>query len=120
MRAAVTAVCAFTVVASCWLFVMFLVLRHPGYEWRAVLSLGFAAIGALTIAATRRAALDGAFTAALAAGAIAIGATGAWAITTNVDEGFVDLIGLAFIVQAVMTLAYLWRERPARVARRLS
>jgi hypothetical protein len=114
MRSVLTAVCGFTMLASCWLFVMFLILRHPGYEWRAVLSLGFVGIGALTLTGlwlpqpgtARRVAIGGA--------AVALGVVGAWAIKTNVDEGFVAVIGLAFIVQAALTVTYLLMPRHGR------
>ena len=105
MRSALTTICAFTMLASGWLFVMFLVLRHPGFEWRALVSIGFAAIGALTLAGIRRPGLL--WRVSVASGAVVLGAAGVWAIKTNVDEGFVDVIGLSFVVQAILTLAYL-------------
>jgi hypothetical protein len=115
MRAAVMALCVFTILASGWLFVMFLVLRHPGFEWRAALSLGVAAISVVTLAGLWKPTCGIALHAAMAGGAAALGAAGVWAMKTNVDEGFVDLISLAFIAQAGLTLGYLLARRVRQV-----
>ena len=109
MRTAVSALCGFTILASAWLFVMFLILRHPGFEWRAVASLGFVGISALTLATVRLTHPEPILRAAAAAGALVLGAVGVWAMTTNVDEGFVDVISLAFMLQAGLTVGYLLR-----------
>src|SRR5436190_20180902 len=89
MRLALTAICGFTMLASCWLFVMFLVLRHPGFEWRASISLVFVAIGALTLVGARRPDPGIVLQLAIASGGAALGAAGVWAMETNIDEGFV-------------------------------
>jgi hypothetical protein len=107
MRATLTAICGFTMLASAWLFVMLLVLRHPGFEWRAALALGFIGIGMLTLAGVWHPQPGIAWRVAMAAGAIALGAAGVWAMKTNVDEGFVDVISLALMLQAILTLGYL-------------
>ena len=118
MRTTVTAICGFTMLASCWLFVMFLVLRHPGFEWHAVLSLGFVAVGGITMAAGWMRTPGALVRAAAGVGGVALGAVGAWAMHTNVDEGFVDVIGLAFIVQAIVTVVFLIRGAGPRPAAR--
>jgi hypothetical protein len=109
MRTTLTAICTFTILASCWLFVMYFVLRHPGFEWRAALAVGYAATGVLTLLTVYRFSTSAAWRAAAAAGALALGGVGIWAIRTNVDDGFVDLIGLAFIAQSLLTMAYGFR-----------
>ena len=38
MKTTLAAVSAFTLLACAWLCVMFFVLRHPGFAWRAALS----------------------------------------------------------------------------------
>jgi hypothetical protein len=114
MRAAVTTVCGFTMLASSWLFVMFLVLRHPGFEWRAALSIGFIGIGALTLAELWLPQPGTTLRILVGIAALALGVAGAWAIQTNVDEGFIDVIGLAFILQAILTLTQLLRVRQVR------
>jgi len=120
MKATVTALCAFTMLASGWLVLMFLVLRHPGFEWRAALAAGFIATGAFTLAGVWLPRPGAALKALVALGAVAIGAAGVWAIRTNVDEGFVDVIGLALLLQAVLTLVYLVRSNSAGLQRRVS
>ena len=116
MRTALTAISGFTILASAWLFTMYLVLRHPGFEWRAPLSLGFIAIGLVTIGFSRSRAPGASLRTAAAAGALCLAAAGAWAIATNVDDGFVNLIGIAFIVQGILTLCAVWLLRgPVRL-----
>ena len=115
MRAALTAVCVFTILASAWLFTMFLILRHPGFEWRAALSLGFMAIGAVTLAAARAAAVGSVLRTATGFGAVLLAAIGVWAIKTNVDDGYIDVIGLAFIIQSALALVLVARPpRPSQ------
>jgi len=109
MRTALTAICSFTILASCWLFVMYLVLRHPGFEWRAAVSLGIASLSALTLATVRTAQPGVGIRVVAACGAAALAGVGIWAIKTNVDDGFIDLIGLAFIMQGVLTIIFLVR-----------
>jgi hypothetical protein len=114
MRTALTAMCSFTILASTWLFTMFLILRHPGFEWRAALAVGFIAIGVITLAAARIGTPGAALRMATGAGAAALIAAGVWAIRTNVDDGFVDVIGLAFILQSALALVVVARPRPVR------
>jgi hypothetical protein len=114
MRTALTAICTFTILASCWLFVMYLVLRHPGFEWRAALAVGYAAIGVLTLLAVHRFTDSSVWRAAACAGALALACAGVWAIRTNVDDGFADVIGIAFISQGLATMTYLLRAHGRR------
>ena len=106
MRAALTAVCGLTALESSWLFIMFLVLRHPGFEGRASVAalLGVMSL-AILIAAQRRSA-GGAVRALVVAGSLALGALGIYAIATNHQaahfEGYLDVIGLSFAAQGVL------------------
>jgi hypothetical protein len=120
MRTILTAVCGFTVLASGWLFTMYLILGHPGFQWRAAAALGFAAIGLITLTTVRaRHAGTGLLTTA-GLGAVVLAGVGIWAIATNVDDGFNDVIGAAFIVQAALTVSFLlraaWPRRPSSPA----
>ena len=119
MRTALTAICLFTILACSWFVVMFLVLRHPGFEWRAALAVGFVAVSVLTLATARAVAPGAVQRAAVALGALLLAAAGVWAITTNVDEGYVDVTGLALIVQSVLAVAFVLRPTWGTV-RRLS
>jgi len=118
MRTLLLSVCAFTLLACCWLTAMESVLRHPGYPSRmimdALLGAGSLLTGviALLLATTRWRWL------ALAA-ALGAGAEGASAIVRNARadhfEGFVLMIGASLIVQAALTLWVLaFRPRSER------
>ena len=104
-----TGVCAFTILAAGWLFTMYFVLRHPGYQWRAVVALLLVGQAVATLAALRRRPTLPLRIVVLA-GAAAIAAYGATAVIQNSlpanphFEGFVNLIGLALLVQGVLTL----------------
>ena len=86
---------------------MFLVLRHPGYGWRAAMTLLFVVQSSLTVAGLgtrsplwlRRVVL---------LGAAAIIIIGAQAFATNLFgahfEGYVAVIALALVVQGLVTL----------------
>jgi hypothetical protein len=115
-RPALRTFCGFTIAASTWLFVMYFVLGHPGYLWRAAIAAGFVAVGLTTWIAAGRTTPAGWLRTLTAAGGVAIFAAGAWAMHTNVDEGFVDVVSLALMTQAVLT--WLWaagtlRPRPS-------
>ena len=117
MRTALSAICVFTILASCWLFTMFLVLRHPGFGWRASLAIGFIAVSVVTLGAARAATAPGAaLRAIVAAGAVLLAGVGCWAIATNVDDGFVDVIGVALIVQSALALAFVLRSAVRRLS----
>lgn len=120
MRTALTAICGFTILASGWLFVMFLVLRHPGFEWRAAMALGFVAVSAITLFAARTTTPPPALSATVALGGIVQAAVGAWAMHGNVDDGFVDVIGITFIAQGVLALAFVWQTVAAPATKRPS
>jgi hypothetical protein len=108
MRTALAAVSAFTLLACAWLCVMFFVLRHPGFEWRAALSALVVIQSALTLVLLAA----GSFTARprllLALGACGLLALGASAFVANERagdwEGYAAVISIALAVQGVLTL----------------
>ena len=112
MRRLLTIVAGFTFLAASWFAVMYLVLRHDGYQWRFAIALLLVAQSILTIYAVTRAAPP-AVRATLIAGALGIAWLGVSAIwqnnsPTNHDwEGYVDVMGAALVVQAVLTL-WIW------------
>ena len=119
MRTLLLSVCAFTLLACCWLTTMESVLRHPGYPSRMIMDALLAAGSLLTgvvvllLAATpwRWLAL------AAAVGAGAVGVTAIVRIARAAHfEGFVLLIGASLVVQAALTLwvlAFHSRTEPA-------
>ncbi len=107
MRILFRSVTAFNVATALWLSVMFLILRHPDYGTRAVLTLGVAAFCGLACWSARAAAPGWVRLSALA-GSLALGAVGSWAIYQDLHtddfEGFVLIIGAMWIVQAAVAL----------------
>lgn len=117
MRIALAAVCAFTLLACTWLFVMFFLLRHPGFEWQAAVTALLIAQSAATLAVlgTRVRSVWPRIT--LALGACAIVAVGALAFVANERasdwEGYVAVISAALVLQGLLTLPATFRA-PAR------
>ncbi len=102
------AVCGFTALAGAWLCVMESVLKHNGYEMRALLDLAFVAQSLLTLAFVFGL-LGGAWRWIATAGAALVAYAGASAIVGNFQrahfEGFVMVIGAALVVQGLLTIA---------------
>jgi hypothetical protein len=102
------AVTSFTIVAGAWLSAMYLVLQHDGYWWRLLISLAVVALGLATLRALQRPPSVELKT-VLIVGALALGTLGVSALRQNNRpnahfEGFVDVIGLAFVIQAALML----------------
>src|SRR2546426_11351801 len=118
MRALLSVVSTFNVLASAWLFTMFLVLRHPGFEARAALSALFVALGVATLVAVNLERAAPVLRAGVALGNAALAALGAWVIAQNNAaphfEGYLLLIGASFVVQGVLTVG--WRLSTLRRA----
>lgn len=108
MKTALAAACAFTLLACSWLFVMFFVLRHPGFIWRAAVTLFLMAQSAGTLVALRGGPWGRWWRSALAVGAAATSAVGVQAFLANEAaadwEGYIAIISIGLIVQGVLTL----------------
>jgi hypothetical protein len=120
MRLALRTITGMTVAASLWLFVMYFVLQHPGYQWRAAMAAGFVAIGLFVWTATSLATPPAWIRVLAATCGIAVFAAGAWAMRTNVDEGFVDVIGTMLMTRGVLTLVWTAGVSPLRPSHRAS
>ncbi len=107
MRLALRTITGVTIAASLWLFVMYFVLQHPGYQWRAAMTAGFVAVGLFVWIAAGLATPPAWIRALAAASGLAVFAAGAWAMRTNVDEGFVDVISVMLMAQGVLTLMWM-------------
>ena len=110
MRLAFRSVALFNVATALWLAVMFLILRHPGFALHAAEAAAIAAFCSLAFWSARATAPAWLRTTALF-GSLLLGACGAWAIYQNVQpnadfEGFVLIIGAAWIAQAGTALLY--------------
>jgi len=109
MRTTLGVLAGFTTLACGWLTVMYLLLQHPGFEWKAAVSALLVAQSALTAAAMARVVDGPAVRAMLLVGGAAVAALGAWAFAANESsahwEGYMALISLALVLQGVLTLA---------------
>jgi hypothetical protein len=108
MRVVLAAVCAFTLLACAWLLAVFFVLRHPGFEWQAVVSALLIAQSAATLVVLGPGVRALWPRIALALGACAIVAVGALAFVANEQasdwEGYVAVISAALVLQGLLTL----------------
>jgi hypothetical protein len=108
------AVSWFTLAATCWLAVMDVVLRHPGYVMQAAAALGLGLISVATIAMLR---LQVGATRErwLWAGALVLLGVGVPAFWQNARaahfEGYIFLISLALALQGLLMLVLLGRSR---------
>jgi hypothetical protein len=109
MRKALAALSFLTAAASCWLTVMFFVLRHRGYEWRALMTTLFIVQSLVTLVALSGYLHGGWIRILLLVGACGIVIAGVQAMVANASnvahgEGYVDVIALALILQGALTM----------------
>jgi hypothetical protein len=119
MRKALAAICLFTAAASCWLTVMLFVLRRPGYEWRALVATLFVTQSVVTLIALAGYLRGIAIRILVLVGAGGIAIAGVQAMMANAaaphGEGYIDVIALALITQAALTMWVF--ARPSSLAR---
>jgi hypothetical protein len=119
MRKALAAICLFTAAASCWLTVMFFVLRRPGYQWRALVAALFVTQSVVTLIALSGYLRGIAIRILVLVGAGGIAIAGVQAMMANAaaphGEGYIDVIALALITQAALTMWVF--ARPSSLAR---
>lgn len=104
MRLAFRSVTLFNIATALWLSVMFLILRHADFAVKAAIAFGIADFCAFAFYASRPAAQPWMRAAAMS-GSLILGACGAWAIYSDLQsnasfEGFILIIGAAWVVQA--------------------
>lgn len=114
------------VVGSGWFLTMELLLRRPGYEWRALVAAAIVAEGAVAFAVFEDLVTVPVLRWPLTAGAGATGLLGAWIIAQDLMlpglparphfEGYLLIIGLALISYAVLTVTAisLTKKEPPR------
>jgi uncharacterized membrane protein len=90
-----------TMLVSGWMTVMYFVLRHPGYQWRAVIA-ALICLGAAALVTGRAAAPLRIPTAVWGA---ALAAFGAWALFAPGDDGWVIVAGLLFVAEGVLAVS---------------
>jgi hypothetical protein len=116
MRTVTNLVCAFGVVASGWLAVMFVVLHRPGFERGAAMSASFVLQSLLALAVVNGV-LQGTLWRVLAlVGAAGITWAGGRAVAATLGgphfEGYALLIGIALVLQGLLTGQQLIPIRP--------
>ena len=115
MRVVLNVLCGFTVVASLWLAVMFVVLHRPGFEVGVLESVLFVAQASLTLAVVNRLIDKLLCRAVVLAGAVGILCAGFAAVASTLHarhfEGFALVIGGALVLQGVVTLQHLITSR---------
>jgi hypothetical protein len=121
MKTTLAAVSAFTLLACAWMCVMFFVLRHPGFEWRAALSALVVIQSAATLVLLAAGPLTVRPRLLLALGACGLLTLGVSAFLANEAardwEGYAAVISIALVIQGVLTL--LSCARPDLASRRL-
>jgi hypothetical protein len=115
MRLILNGLCWFTAAASAWLAVMFVVLRHPGFERGLGMSVMFVLQSLLALAVTNGVLSAWAWRLTTLVGAAGIiwagGAALANTLTGPHFEGFALIIGVALFLQGVVTLEQLITSR---------
>jgi hypothetical protein len=111
VRTILNALCGLTILSSSWLAVMFVVLHRPGYERGVSMSLLFVIQGLLTLAVTNGM-LSAVWWRILAvAGAVGITWAAGAAVANTLNgphfEGYALVIGVALILQGVVTTGLL-------------
>ena len=129
LKTALAAIAVFTAAASCWLFVMYFVLQHPGYQARASLAAIFVAQSVLTLILVASSAPAGpsgrteglhavqlGLRVVVLAGACGIAWAGYSAVSSTLSgphfEGFALVIGAALVLQGALTFVAFARQLP--------
>ena len=121
VRTLLAGVSCFTITASAWLATMALVLHRPGYQALVGLALLFILQSLLTIGVISGNLAGRGARAVLAVGAAGIVASGGRAIAVNFTrphfEGYAVMIGVALMLQGLLTLWSLYVRRPTTLGR---
>ena len=117
VRTLLNVFCAFTVLASCWLAVMSVVLHRPGFERGVSLSLIFIIQSVLTLAITTGLLSALSWRILAVAGAAGIVWGGGAGVTNTLNgphfEGYALVIGVGLVLQGLLTAGHLVITRPA-------
>ena len=117
MRTVLNVLSGFTLAASSWLGIMFVVLHHAGYERGVAMAALFVAQSLVTLAVANRVLASRPWKMLTAVGACAVifmGASGVVAQFTGPHfEGYIVIIGSALVAQGLLTLARLVPALPS-------
>jgi hypothetical protein len=99
-----------TAAVSGWMFVMYLLLQHPGYGWRAAMA-GAICLGALSLVAGRP---WPPLRLPSAVWGVALTALGLWALRAGQDEPWATIAAVVFVIEGTLAAAAAFsRPRPA-------
>ena len=108
MRTVIAGLCLLTILVCAWLFMMYFVLRHPGYQERAALVAGLGAIAAATLVCTLLSRPPVWLRASVAAGALVLIYVGVTTISANHRaghfEGYAEISGALFVALGASAL----------------
>lgn len=115
VKSAFLVMCAFTVIAGAWLAIMESVLKHSGYQSRMAVDLLIGLQGIAAAMACKAFSQSPVFHSLLLLSAIGLAYIGVAALVRLVQqphfEGFVLVIGIGIIVQAILTTVVTLRPR---------
>jgi hypothetical protein len=100
MRIVASVLSLLTSAVSLWMLVMYLVLRHPGFQWRAAVA-GAVFVGAISLIGGRPAR---GLAIPTCLWAVALLGFGLWALTSSNDDGWVLIAGTLFAAESVAAL----------------
>ena len=98
-----------TMLVSGWMTLMYFVLRHPGYQWRAAIAAAVC-LGAATLIGGRPLPP---LRVPIAIWGAALAAFGVWALAAPGDDGWVLIAGSVFIAEGILAVAASVRPRVA-------
>jgi hypothetical protein len=121
VRALLASFCCFTIAASAWLATMAFVSDRPGHLALSALAFLFVLQSLVTIGFTSGRFVGAGMRLVLAAGATGILGQGGRAVAANVTrahfEGYAFVIGLALVVQGLLTLWSVYTRRSPTLGR---
>ena len=101
MKMLVGVVSVATMVVSGWMTLMYLVLRHPGYQWRAAMAAAIC-LGAAALVTGKPLPV---LRIPLAVWGAALLALGIWALASPGDDGWVIVAAALFVVEGGLAIA---------------
>jgi hypothetical protein len=97
-----------TMLVSAWMTMMYFVLRHPGYQWRAAMAATIC-LGAATLVTGKPLA---ALRVPVVMWGAAILALGVWGLAAPGDDGWALVAAVLFVVEGTLAIAAVYGSRP--------
>ena len=100
MAAVVSLASALTALVSAWMFVMYFVLRHPGYQWRAVIAAAIC-LGSLALIAGRP---WRPLRVPVGVWGLALALFGAWAVLNGQEDAWAVIAAAIFVAEGSLAV----------------